>query len=822
MSDTAEHTANVLRDLMPDDHKHGNHLRVPEFGILDLRLKVGAKESRFFLPVDARKAPKHLTGDEAFHFAPVKETIDILYEVDDPFRVVTGGLLEGFTRFDEKPLFAFYLLKLGLDWLRDGKHSVNWDGRVVVEEVQAGTEAGDAITHDLTKIAPVAADAAKPLPDGYVTLEHTPYKLRLTLTSETLDKQPAVAWTYFQILLQKIELELGTEPTVPQWGDATRLARDRAVRKQVEDDGGLPAEGATRKVYLRSNVFKTANPQMSDNTAFTEYKTLWGDGPSIPIIAKLRLADSADAEVKLEEANYGLVLGHARFLWDWEDVAEALGGQPAAPAAFIGAAVDYYKAGTDATRPAKDHTYPKGDNCHVDRGGKRGPDGTGVFSVVAGYTPQDPLKDHDFPFKTERCTTWRWAVFTRGWATGALNGRTGVLFRGSRMAGDPFKVWVHLDYDRTAKDKPVVDVKTEPLKTPDAVHAKTGTFQFWRRVIVARYIRKLGTIADWTANFATAKAFYTPAFIDLVNSTGSSKYLMAAHKLADGTAANYNALTEAILLATGDAAHTNHLAHDAVADHAADAAIFRLRPYAGYVRAAHDSLNPGFAADFASDAEATALGARNMAPLPVDPKNTRLRATQGLMRAAGMDTMAKFSNTLDLSLPLAPLIGRLQTLSGGGGGGGAAGNGITVVHFTYIHSGVAEAAAAGVGVTVTNGEAIDVTDANRNRCVFYFTQPNTDTFVHEIGHHLFLPHSKYKTLPGGVTRPAYVGAPGVGVTSAGGFRLTRHDDDDNLCTMSYNRPRTYFCGLCQLRLRGWSADAPPGALSQTDADNKKP
>jgi hypothetical protein len=36
--------------------------------------------------------------------------------------------------------------------------------------------------------------------------------------------------------------------------------------------------------------------------------------------------------------------------------------------------------------------------------------------------------------------------------------------------------------------------------------------------------------------------------------------------------------------------------------------------------------------------------------------------------------------------------------------------------------------------------------------------------------------------------------------------------------MSYNRPRLAFCGLCQLRLRGWSALA----LKKTAAQNKKP
>ena len=63
----------------------------------------------------------------------------------------------------------------------------------------------------------------------------------------------------------------------------------------IEDDGKLPGDGATRKVFLLTNVYKTGLAEMDDNTAFTQLETAWKDGPNIPLIAKIRLADSADA-----------------------------------------------------------------------------------------------------------------------------------------------------------------------------------------------------------------------------------------------------------------------------------------------------------------------------------------------------------------------------------------------------------------------------------------------------------------------------------------------------------------------------------------------
>jgi hypothetical protein len=105
---------------------------------------------------------------------------------------------------------------------------------------------------------------------------------------------------------------------------------------------------------------------------------------------------------------------------------------------------------------------------------------------------------------------------------------------------------------------------------------------------------------------------------------------------------------------------------------------------------------------------------------------------------------------------------------------------------------------------ILQGEAVAVKDGAREKCVFVFYQSDLPTFNHEVGHHLFLPHSRHHGP--------------LNTIVPGGAQDARHDDDDTGCTMSYSDVRPAFCGLCQLRLRGWSADA----LDKDDAKNKKP
>ncbi|HEY9227230.1 MAG TPA: hypothetical protein VIP11_11315, partial [Gemmatimonadaceae bacterium] len=694
----------------------------------------------------------------------------------------------------------------------DGKHVIKWDGRIVKPTAeQKATITNDVAQHDLNKFTPDKSDKAK-FPDGYVTLEHTPYKLKMTLVGKEGRGLPEIAWTYWHILIRGFELEIGAEDTVPKASD-NQLKRDKAVRAKLVTDGGVPAEGATRKVILLSNVYKTSLAEMDNNAGHTEYETAWGDGPSIPIVAKIRLSDSQNREVRLESDKGAVALGHAKFLWDWEDPAEAVATQntSARPKAFITNAIKYYNDGTDTTRSGDDHTYPKGDNCHVDHGGKRGPGAKAVFPVQKGYDAADALKAGEFPFPVTATKKRKWAALSEGWGSGALKGRTGVVFQPSRMAGDDYKLSVYLAYDKLKKDELALDVVTEPLVCPTAIKSTTtGTFQVWREIHIARYVKKRTAMTTFLpTNLAGVQTHMQMAYIDVLDKMDGAKhsYAISAHKKADGSAPDYNTLIRARLTGTGNALVTADLITDSTFDHSTDESMFEVRTYADFVQAVHLDQNPGVAAaanDLArAGINAEALGTADLSTLPAGSRKTRLEGTQSWLVSWAAETRTKYAGVADdIGFGIGePFSNDFELITGGKTGSGEAPHGVTTVHYNFTNSYLRQLFDSGVGVGYWYGAAIDTTDADRNRCVIIFWMAGVDEFSHEYGHHLFLPHAKYPLA-----------------SPPGGAQANRHDDPDSGCLMSYSSVRPAFCGLCQLRMRGWSATN----LSNISANNKKP
>jgi len=658
--------------------------------------------------------------------------------------------------------------------------------------------------HKLTALPAKPID--KVFPDGYVTLEYTPYKLKLTIGRDGQCGEPGFAWTHFHLLLHdETKLELGPKEAIPSAGKRPEvLAFEKEILDRMAAEGGLPAAAdPPRRIRLVSNLFKIAPAEMDDETGFKEYQTLWQDGPQLPIVAVVHLRDSKGQPVKLEDGPGAKALGLTQLLWDWKDVDEDVAANQSQPKpkTFIEQAIDYYE---DNALPHNEKAgkvvTSKGDNCHVDRGGKRGPDARWVFPSQAGYAGKDPLDAGKFPFQVEAAKERVWASYGRGWTTGKLQGRAGILFQPSRMAGDTYKLRAYVALDRklehnaaAGKDEEtvIVDVSTDPPRaagnktepaltaTPNLVK-ETGTFEVWREIHVSRYVRKIAAIpAFLPAHLADIQAPYAEANVQLENTMqANDQYLVADHRRSDGSTPDYNALCRNAI--AGDAFLA--LAIDPAANHAASGATFEVLTYAAFAAAvlAHHHGNNAQAAAF--------------------------------MAANGANDAAEYSNTLTqlLSGLATPVIEGLSILSGHKNGAAAeARDGVTILHFDYLHSAVTAAMVVrGARVRLLNGQAVDLPDANRNRCGFVFWNAQVDTFVHEVGHHLFLPH-----------------APFPAAKPPAGSQDERHDELDEYCMMSYNRPRVSFCGLCQLRLRGWDAgpnNALGSKLKKTGADNKKP
>ncbi|MCW8804871.1 MAG: hypothetical protein OQK56_00305 [Ignavibacteriaceae bacterium] len=792
---------------------------------LNLHLKAGGKLSKCNLPPGAKRIGAE-SGVDIIHFAPELETIDIRYEIDDPTKKAVKAKLELFSIHKDKRLWMLDLTNAGNEWWSNGKHSAKWDGRVTKSPTEniPVVKKEKFLESDLSVLS-VDKKIHEDFPDGYITLEHTSYKLKLTVGEDEKYKKGATAWTNLRILVKRIDLDIGSINMIPAAAindDEHKI--NKSIYRKVKKNGRLPAPGKTQKIFLVSNIFKTASAQMNNNTAFTEYKKIFNDGPSIPIVAKISISDSRDKKIKLHKSDKGaVVLGNTKFLWDIEDPDENVNSQQsqAKPFFFIDDAIDYYKNGTDSTRSGKDNTYPKGDNCHVDRGGKRGPDAKFVFPGQDGYDPKDVIEAGKFPFKVldsknvKGPQKRKWAAYSKGWTKGKLKGQTGVVFRPSRMAGDDYKITVYLANEKDKKKSNVIlDVISQPIVAPKTKKKSTGAFQIWREIHLARYIRKSATIdAFLPGNLGGVRGHYNEAYVEVNNKmSANNKYLLSQHRKADGTAPDYNTLARAQLTASGNSMYTLNLATSSTANHASVDSAFKVRDYDDFVYRVHKAVNPVAASsnDFTDWAASSGssenslkegLGRVSVASWSASAIVNRLKATRTWLRNSNLKSKTEYSNRLDddmFTFITNMAQSNLQLISGSKAHSGiAASNGITILHFNYTHTLLRDLRASGNNTGKNlNGAAIDVNDGGRNKCAFLFTNARLDTFSHEIGHHLFLPHAK--------------GAPGN--------QPNRHDDVDSGCLMSYNRPRPSFCGLCQLRLRGWDATK----LDKISAKNQKP
>ncbi len=423
----------------------------------------------------------------ASHIAPNKEKIKIEYDIVNKANTsIDSGRLEILRKKDNKVL---HKVDLKPEQFKEGHHDTfEWDG---------------AVTKD------------KEFPDGFVTIEHSDYIVKVTVKGDKGDK---TGQAEVKVELKDFKIELAPKAVL-------KKDPDKAVYDLV---GALPA-AAKVTLKLRSNVYTLdAGDEMTDASAFTKYKDAWGDGPRIPILATATVIDSKGAEVRC-----GAAMGRARVLWDYEDPPQT---QPAYQATkldpppatnksagakpFVDKALKYDKT---ATRPKN------GDNCHKDRGGKRdSAAGQKVFEAADADVEK-------FPFSVEAGKTRWWGYFSKFEKAGDEEGRSGAIFRPARMAGDSYKVTAYLDLPEgldVAADKP-----TGALK-----EVKVGEFEVWRLIYLAEHFKKG---PQTTGAMPGIAQYYSDAFIEVEDKTGGVK---------DLTKAQYDALfTSGFAVAGGNA-----------------------------------------------------------------------------------------------------------------------------------------------------------------------------------------------------------------------------------------------------------------------------
>ena len=636
--------ARVARTASSLPAKHHNTLVPPSHGVVWIQLEAGAAKSKSNGGIEEKN------GSEDFHYAPSVEDLTLKYKIHDPKRGVKAARLELFGRFNSAPLWQRDLTE---DERADGEHTLKF-------------ELGDG---------PHAH-----FPDKFPTAEHSPYKLRLSTSSSTRPQSPA-AWTFFHVLVHDVKLELGNKKVLPADVPAAGGIKRGSHRDLYDTLGGnLPAEGNKTKLYLLGNLFKTASAEMYSNAGFDHHRTQWGDGPLIPVFAKLRVRKSDDTGVDAP-----LALGNVRCLWDWEDVAEDTSALAAPPALFVGRSVNYDRL----------VSKPNGDNCHKSRGGKRTNDGASdpVFPPQAGYDPKPALDDAIFPFHVKAAPARKWAALSKPWRSGALAGKTGVLFRPSRMGGDAYIVHCYVAWEKDKDGKLVLDVE-EAIKDKTPLRGTTGTFEMWRKHVISRYVKK--------KNFAMAipvadvQAYYKKAFVELESGYAAVEVMAAGvyNKAVKDKLATMDMVAQSAV----DPAVNQH----ATGDHG-----ITFRSYDRFKKA-HRKVNGWTKAQF--NAWLAGAGAAYNSAAKYE-KNCKTWGKILLLAAAGAYLPAADG------VALCQCVG-LHNIGGGGGLNGTAAKwpGATRQKVGFI--------------TCATPNAYS---GNANRL--------EQTTTHEIGHHLFMPHA---------------------------------------------------------------------------------
>jgi hypothetical protein len=348
----------------------------------------------------------------------------------------------------------------------------------------------------------ILADATR-FPGKCFNAAFGPYQLRLTVTCRA-SGAVTTAWTYIDVLVHSIALHWGPEAWIPAAPIAhtSPLLRDttlndekkllkllKGVRKSSDAEVLAVPTAADIPVRLRSTMsgYVTCYEWYGDvlDYAFLRHRARWGDGPRIPLYAQIYLKrmdgsklDPDSGGVTWDQA--GAALGPVKVLFDWVDrdlpartIAENLRNPDAG--AFVLRALNY--------KPNTGDEPPDCNNCHIDRGGKRG--GTDrIFPAQDGAG--------SLPFVVTQCPTRKWAAFSQALTVGPNACRAGVLLQPSRMAMDSYKITALLAIEKTGAAYAVDaggTIANLLLANPNLPAASSGVIEIQRQ-IDARYIRK--------------------------------------------------------------------------------------------------------------------------------------------------------------------------------------------------------------------------------------------------------------------------------------------------------------------------------------------
>ena len=756
------------------------------WGVTEITLSCAGKTSAS--QHDTEHPPLAGGRDARFFFAPKEESVVVAWKLAHPERATTLTL----SLYRAGSATAIWTRTLDAEAARRERLTDAWDGSF---------PEGEWIGFD----------------DHLVTLEHSPYKLEVTAGADSTDDD-RTRWTYFDILVDHIDLKWGTAAALPQGDrdDIDDLYRARTALDEVAINGALALRvgaggvlDSTHRydVALPTNQFPTFADDMNDGqqqrrTAFwLQHRMQWGRGVRIPLVAEIHLAKAAGGGV--HGGASALALGGAKFTWDWESEDEIAGlggrGLNGAVVTFLGDALEYKR--NDGSGP------PGSTNCHQDHGGKRG----GDAQVLCALDTRAPAHDHG--------ATRRWAARTTAMRTGPYAGCTGVLFQPSRMFGDTYALTVSAQPDAVGGGAAALDTAdaggTQRASFADLPRARSGTFEVLRSVRI-RYVRKVATMTP--AVLATIAAEYRRAglVIDWGNTQPADELALAnnfdlwfgqvlanppqdsrgkqivAHGAQFEPAAQYQAGTGAgtshAFVAKGWEIHRDEKLIEATREY-----VQKDRRFNGPLKAYQRWQNTPNGVDEEAYLRGFYGGLRAAKKRKVDAivqqKMTLLAPNKDAYEDRICMAAVQFAQAIAERLLVHVNDHGMVIVHYDAPVGYRQPNGTIVVPPSTV-GGLSPSASAkweGRGSV----HIVFLPQAPSQDPLAKYKTPVTSVIRHEAGHNFFLCHAPAER----------------GLDPAGGQSPLLHDAADLRCLMNYDQRSDHLCGFCHLKLRGWATIA---------------
>ncbi len=786
------------------------------WGVEAITLSAGGKRSTSYADRGHDAVAAGRDADGRFYFAPKSDAVTIAWRLKNPSGAET----------------------LRLELFAAGNGVPVWQRTLAAGDAQRGAIDGwdGSFPHDEWV-------AQARFPHDLVTVEHSPYMLKATAEGSA-EEGFVERWTYFDVLVEKIELRWGGVGRIPA-GRPTGVS-DNYQARTIADERALVARlanlttgtgavdaGVRYAVDLPSNQFPRTVDEQKNDAMFAGHRDQWGDGPRIPLVAGVWVRAADDSGVFAGDT--AKALGKAKFLWDWEGEDELTQLDARYPhdalKDFLRDTLDYKR--NDGTCP------PNSTNCHVEHGGKRG--GAAVF-IAQGA------------FALTRGTRRVWASLSEAALTGDDAGLTGVTFQPSRMSRDTYRVTVYLASERAGAGAAVdvVDAAAAlKLAHEDLPFAATGVFEV-KRVVRSRYVRKApavevadlaastteygraGLVLDWAAGPADENLFhaqyneYVARILEdrLHNEANVAQagFKKPAADLVRGLADAFEGIDQFTggTLAGTPPAFTAHSWEVFSLRQKVDAIRWYVREKPRKINGPKRKYNKWRAAH----------------PLPADDSQWLLDFYDDLSAKRKLKVDARLSSrSFDRGCSDAEgYKKKLQTASmqgfkvvAGQQLNATAEDGFICFHcfdslqFRRPNGTLVEAPSSVGGLAPSDSTTVD-----RKKAINLMYLPHTvplnrigvpnvyDVSVspiikHEVGHNFYLVHA-----------PAAHDAP----REAGGFEVTFHDAADLRCLMNYDTRSDHLCGLCNVRLRGWALKATSGGgfvdLSNVSATNRVP